>query len=127
VPIALISFVDAERVFFKANHGFKQKYADRGVSLCALAVLDNNVTFFEDARKEPCLMANPLVQGEFGLQFYAGAPLRTKDGYNIGTVCIVDKKQRFFSKEQSQMLEDFAILIMDLIYLRHHKNLAVSL
>ena len=68
--------------------------------------------------EEPCLMANPLVQGSFGLRFYAGAPLKTTDGYSIGTVCIVDTKQRFFSKDQIQLLEDFAGVVMNLLSLR---------
>lgn len=119
VPIALISFVSKEEVFFKANFGYaKHTHADRGVSLCSLAVLDDNVTVFENAEKEPCLIANPLVQGSFGLRFYAGAPLKTPDGLTIGTVCIVDVKPRFFSKEQTQMLEDFATVVMNLLTLR---------
>ncbi len=119
VPIALISFVSREEVFFKANYGYpNHTHVDRGVSLCSLAVLDEKVTVFEDALQEPCLIANPLVQGKFGLRFYAGAPLKTTDGYSIGTVCIVDTKQRFFSTEQTQLLEDFATVVMNLLNLR---------
>ncbi len=119
VPIALVSFVSKEEVFFKANFGFPEhKHMDRGVSLCSLAVLDDDVTVFENALIEPCLLANPLVQGKFGLRFYAAAPLKTADGYNIGSVCIVDTKQRFFSKEQTLLLADFAQIVMDLLNLR---------
>src|SRR5438309_4065060 len=91
VPIALISLVDEERVFLKARVGMPEtQYVPRGISLCSLAVLDHRPTVFENALKEPCLLANPLVAGEFGLRFYAGAPITTPDGHNIGTVCVVD-------------------------------------
>ena len=118
VPVALISFVGKEEVFFKANFGYANQTASRGVSLCALAILEDAVTVFEDALKEPCLLANPLVQGDFGLQFYAGAPLKTEDGFNIGTLCILDFKQRFFSTDQTKLLKDFAIIIMELLNFR---------
>jgi GAF domain-containing protein len=112
-PIALVSLVDKENVFFKANVGMPGvTYVDRGVSLCSLAILDNEPTIFKDTTKEPCLLANPLVAGEFGLRFYAGAPMITSDGFNIGTVCVVDKKPREFSKEDESLLEQFASAAM---------------
>lgn len=119
VPIALISLVDAEKVFFKANIGMETvKSSDRGSSLCSLAILHPEVTIFEDALKEPCLLANPLVAGDFGLKFYAGAPLITPDGFMIGTFCIKDKKTRSFSKQDEEILKDLAKIVMDEIELR---------
>ena len=119
VPIALISLVDNERVFFKANVGMPGvTNVPRGESLCSLAILQEKPTVFKDAENEPCLLANPLVAGSFGLKFYAGAPLITSDGYNIGTVCLVDKKSRDFSEKEMEMLEDLAAVVMDEIEIR---------
>lgn len=119
VPISLVSLVDADRVFFKANVGMgNAKEANRGKSLCALAVLDPEVTIFEDAIKEPCLMANPNVAGNFGLRFYAGAPLITFDGFLIGTLCIIDKQPRVFTVAETEILKGLATAIMDQIELR---------
>jgi len=123
-PIALVSLVDKEQVFFKANVGMQgTTYVDRGISLCSLAVLDNQPTIFEDATKEPCLLANPLVAGEFGLRFYAGAPIITSDGYNIGTVCVVDHHPRSFSTDDKELLVQFAQAAMNAIVDRK-KNLS---
>lgn len=119
VPVALLSLVDAESVFFKANVGMgTAKSANRGKSLCALAILDPEVTVFEDALKEPCLMANPNVTGSFGLRFYAGAPLITHDGFLIGTLCIIDHKKREFDISERAILEGLAKTAMDQIELR---------
>ncbi|MES2565573.1 MAG: GAF domain-containing protein [Bacteroidota bacterium] len=108
-PIALVSLVASEHVEFKGNYGMEGVYTvDRGLSLCSLAILDPDPTIFPDARKEPCLLNNPLVAGEFGLQFYAGVPLTTKEGYNIGTVCIVDKEPREFSEKDTALLSKFS-------------------
>ncbi|MCJ8155109.1 ATP-binding protein [Chryseobacterium sp. SSA4.19] len=119
VPISLLSLVDAESVFFKANIGMgKATRANRGKSLCALAILDEKVTVFEDALKEPCLLANPNVTGDLGLRFYAGAPLVTHDGFLIGTLCIIDRKSRIFSDADRTILESLAKTAMDQIELR---------
>ncbi|RAU82912.1 GAF domain-containing protein [Pontibacter arcticus] len=114
VPIALVNFVDKDFVITKAQIGLDNNpVIDRGISLCSLAILRSDVTVFENAREEPCLLSNPMVAGGFGLQFYAAAPLVTKDGYNIGAVCIVDKKPRTFSEADQKMLENLATIVMD--------------
>ena len=112
-PIALISFVEKEKVSFKVNIGMEgTNEVERGVSLCSLAILGDDPTIFFDATKEPCLINNPLVAGEFGLKFYAGAPITTPDGYNIGTLCILDFESREFSENESEILIDFAKVAM---------------
>lgn len=122
-PMAFVSFVDKDRVWFKANVGLPGVTdTPRGVSLCSLAVLNNDVTVFNNAPDEPCLLANPLVAGEFGLRFYAAAPLKTPDGYNIGAVCIVDKEPREFTDSDRRVLEHLASIVMDELKLRQLQN-----
>lgn len=114
VPIALVTFVDKEQVFFKANVGMNgTTYFPRGISLCSLVILEDEPTIFENTLDEPCLLANPLVAGELGLRFYAGAPLVTDEGYNIGTVCVVDKQPRSFSDSEKDLLKRFAQAVME--------------
>lgn len=118
-PIALVSLVGAEDVIFKGNFGMKGiDRVDRGKSLCSLAVLDVEPTIFRDAIKEPCLLRNPLVVGEFGLRFYAGAPIITKEGFAIGTVCIVGKEPRDFNEDETEVLKLFAENAMHEIEMR---------
>ena len=115
-PVALISLVDSDQVFFKANVGMAAtRSVPRGISLCSLAILEHQPTIFEDTLKEPCLLANPLVAGEFGMRFYAGAPIVTPEGYAIGTVCVVDKKPRKFSDMDQDLLVLFAGSVMEAI------------
>ena len=114
VPIALVSLVDSEMVDFQGNYGMQEtNETSRGVSLCSLAILDDQPTIFNNALEEPCLIANPLVAGEFGLRFYAGAPIVTSNGYAIGTVCLVDKEPRPFSEKEKEMLSQFAQNVID--------------
>ncbi len=127
VPIALVALIDKEQVFFKANVGMgTTTHVDRGISLCSLAILQDGVTVFENAPEDPCLLHNPLVAGNFGLRFYAGAPITTHDGYRVGTVCIVDHKPRQFSVDQRYILEQMAGLVMDELELRLSARKAVA-
>ena len=64
-------------------------------------ILQDDAWIVRDAVRDPRTLANPLVAGEFGLQFYAGVPLRTPDGYNLGTFCILDREPREFSAEDT--------------------------
>ena len=126
VPIALISLVKKDRVVFKGNSGMESvNEAGRGDSLCSLAILDNEPTIFMDALEEPCLLTNPNVAGDLGLRFYAGAPITTPEGYNIGTVCIIDNNPRNFTEREQDLLQRFAENIVHELEMR--KKLQVLL
>lgn len=112
MPVAMINFVDKDQVWTKATQKGKTGLEiERGTSLCALAILKNEVTVFEDTLAEPCLLANPIVAGEHGFRFYAAAPVATKDGFNVGVVCIIDRKPRTFEAQDQQRLEEVARLV----------------
>lgn len=114
VPIAVVNFVDEKRVVAEGSVGIEGvSEFSREISLCSLAILQDQVTVFKNAKEEPCLLSNPAVHGEFGLQFYAGAPLKTPDGYKIGTVAIADKKPREFSKMDAELLEGLGAVVME--------------
>jgi two-component sensor histidine kinase len=126
VPIAIISVVDKDRIWFKSHHGLPVQQIDREPGLCASAILDGAPYLIEDAQIDPRSLANPLVAGEFGLRFYAAAPLTTSDGYNLGTLCIIDKEPRTFGEEQIADLKDFATIVMDQLELGLSSRNAVS-
>jgi two-component sensor histidine kinase len=63
-------------------------------------------------------LANPLVAGDFGLRFYAGVPLRTRDGHSLGTLCVIDREPRPVTEEQIDQLRDLAAIVMDELELR---------
>jgi GAF domain-containing protein len=126
MPIALISLVDEDRIWFKSRHGLDAVQVDRGGGLCDSAILSDDVYIVEDARRDPRTLANPLVAGEFGLQFYAAAPLQTHDGHNLGTFCLIDQKQRYLTEAQKLILQDMAAIAMDEIELRLAARRAVQ-
>lgn len=112
VPIAIVSVVDQDRIWFKSHHGLDVAEIGREPGLCASAILQDDPWIIEDARLDSRALSNPLVVGELGLQFYAGIPLHTRDGYNLGTLCIVDRHPRTLSHQDLTTLEDLAAIVM---------------
>jgi sigma-B regulation protein RsbU (phosphoserine phosphatase) len=118
VPISIVSIVDTDRIWFKSHHGVDVDEIGRDPGLCASAILQDGPWVVENAATDPRTLANPLVAGELGLRFYAGAPLRTRDGFNLGTLCVIDQKPRDFTEEQAGTLADMAAVVMDELELR---------
>ncbi|MBW4556207.1 MAG: GAF domain-containing protein [Trichormus sp. ATA11-4-KO1] len=119
VPIALVSLVDESRGWFKSAYGFEMREVQRDATICSLALLSNEVLVIPDTRQDPRLACNPFVQTEPGLRFYAGAPLLTQDGFNLGTLCLLDTQTRdALTDEQKAILADLAAMVMDELELR---------
>ena len=125
-PIAIISIVDNDRIWFKSHHGLDVSEIDRAPGLCASAILSDETYVLTDAKLDPRSLANPLVAGEFGLRFYAAAPLTTHDGFNLGTLCVIDFEPREPDEEAVSDLTDLASVVMDQMELRRASRQAAS-
>lgn len=117
-PVAIVSIVDDDRIWFTSTHGLDIREITRDPGLCASAILSTEPWVVEDARADPRASANPLVDGEFGLQFYAGVPLTTPDGHTIGTLCVLDFAPRTIAPAELATLADLAALVMRELELR---------
>ncbi|HEY9796707.1 MAG TPA: adenylate/guanylate cyclase domain-containing protein [Leptolyngbyaceae cyanobacterium] len=118
VPIAIVSIVDKNRIWFKSHYGVDVEQIDREPGLCASAILEDTPWLVTDAKLDPRTLTNPLVAGEFGLRFYAGAQLRTSDGFNLGMICVLDKQPRQVTEEEVNVLKILAALVVDELELR---------
>ncbi|WP_432721398.1 sensor domain-containing diguanylate cyclase [Jeongeupia wiesaeckerbachi] len=118
VPIAIVSLVDTDRIWFKSHHGLDTDTIDRAPGLCASAILGDLPYVVNDAAIDPRTLSNPLVASEFGLRFYAGIPLQTRDDHNLGTLCCIDFAPREVSTEDIDALRKLATLVMDQMELR---------
>lgn len=119
VPIALVSLVEEGTVWFKANFGLAgAERVARNESVCSVAILQDDTTIYTNLKAAPCHLTEPGVAEALHLRFYAGHPLRTTAGYNIGALCIIDRQPRELSVAEQQRLQKMAHIVMQMLELR---------
>lgn len=123
--IALITLIDSKRQWFKSRHGLTISETPREHSFCAHAILKPEKPFIiNDARNDPRFKENPLTVKEKIVIFYAGIPLIDKDGFALGTLCVIDSKPKELNEKQLQSLTALAQQVVLLFELkRKNKDL----
>ena len=107
-PVAMIGFLDTDRVWFKSAVGFDVTEMPRDKTFCAHAVVAREVLVIPDAAQDPRFSSNPLVTSSPGVRFYAGVPLFSREGYALGTLCVIDRVGRSLLPPQLSALEALA-------------------
>ena len=93
-PTASVTIVEQKRQRFLARHGIESRETPRSVSFCAHAMQGDDLFIVPDATKDPLFADNALVTDEPHIRFYAGAPLITEDGTELGALCVIDTQPR---------------------------------
>jgi diguanylate cyclase (GGDEF)-like protein/PAS domain S-box-containing protein len=122
MPVALLSLLDHDRQWFKSRRGLDIVQTPRAWAFCEHAIRGDAVMVVPDARLDPRFADNPLVAGEGGVRFYAGAPLRTADGHALGTLCVLDRQPRAFTADDAAALEALAGQAMAQLELRRRQT-----
>jgi diguanylate cyclase (GGDEF)-like protein len=118
VPIALVSFIDAERQWSKACIGSVQREVARDAAFAAHVIFDDRPLIVNDTLEDPRFRDNPLVAGAPHARFYAGAPLRSPSGLCIGSLCAIDTRPRTIGAGQVEALQDLADVAIGELELR---------
>jgi diguanylate cyclase (GGDEF)-like protein len=106
LPIVLISLIDSDRQWFKSCIGLPVRETGRDVSFCGHAIMSEELLVVENALEDDRFFDNPLVTGEPRVIFYAGRPLMNKQGFLIGTLCVIGHEARHFTSQERLLLND---------------------
>jgi sigma-B regulation protein RsbU (phosphoserine phosphatase) len=117
-PIGMVTIVDQDRIWCKARYGLEVEELDRASGFCGSAIFQADPYVVLDASVDPQHLTNPLVAEEYGLKFYAAAPIVTHDGYRLGTVNVMDRYPREITQLQMDTLKDLAAIVVDELELR---------
>ncbi|MEI7030011.1 GAF domain-containing SpoIIE family protein phosphatase [Streptomyces pratensis] len=119
VPVASVTIVDEDRIWFKAVHGLEGvSEISREPGLCGSAILADETLVIPDTLTDPVAVNNGLVTGPMAVRFYAAAPITTRDGHRLGTVNILDTKPRLITEDDTATLADLASIVLDELEMR---------
>ncbi|MCI8212430.1 diguanylate cyclase [Pseudomonas sp. S25] len=123
VPTVLVSLVEKDRQWFAGRVGFQNSQTPINQSFCAHTIKQDGVMQVVDACVDPRFMDNELVTVEGGIRFYAGAPLVTRDGHAIGSLCLIDKFPHQLSHAETLVLQDLAEMVISQIEHRQQTSM----
>ncbi|MDE1964434.1 MAG: PAS domain S-box protein [Xanthomonadaceae bacterium] len=118
VPVALVTLVDADRQWFLSRVGLDRPETPREHSMCGHAILEREAMVVCDALSDVRFHDNPLVTGAPHIRFYAGRPLRSRQGLVLGTLCLIDRVPREFGESDRAALDDLADMVQAILHAR---------
>ncbi|MEO9483941.1 MAG: GAF domain-containing sensor histidine kinase [Ekhidna sp.] len=121
MPVAMVSFIDETRKWYKATFGIASKEMAREIAVCSHTIVyDEEIMVVEDARKDVRFIDSPATQGSTPTIFYAGVKLVDSEGFVLGTICVVDHKPNTINDRQSEILHSLGNQVIKL--LEHRRN-----
>ena len=113
VPLAMVNLVEEHSLVIKSANGDAPDTVPRNISFCGHVILSQNPLVVHDTQQDPRFVDNPLVVGQPGIRFYAGIPLRLRDGASVGSLCLIDYAPRAFTEGDLAVLDDLGALVED--------------
>ncbi len=117
-PIGLLTLIDADRQWFKAKVGIDGTETLREHAFCAHAILGSSTMIVKDALEDERFATNPYVTSDPNVRFYAGAPLIDREGFALGTLCVIDRKPRELNAGQQAALKALSRQVISLMEFR---------
>lgn len=125
-PISLVTLINEDRQWYKAKTGIDGSETPRELAFCAFTILDNELFEVEDTWMDERFLQHPSVDGDPNIRFYAGMPLRSPSGYNLGSLCVIDRVPRKLNEFQRNALSTLSQQVIKLFELRR-KNRELNL
>ncbi|MDQ1075548.1 MULTISPECIES: PP2C family protein-serine/threonine phosphatase [Microbacterium] len=126
VPMVSVTLLDRDRQWRKSEIGLGGREAPREDAFCDFTVREGRTVVIPDASADELWAANPFVEGDPHLRFYAGHPLQAAGGERIGTLCLLDTKPRSLDEREEDLLRDLAAWVQSEILRQNELDDAVA-
>lgn len=114
-PIGLITILDDQTQYIKFQVGFDQQSTSKKDAFCQYTIQRYDLLEVPDAAQDERFVNNPLVTDNPHIRFYAGAPLTTQDGLNLGSLCVIDRHPKTLTDAQKQLLQILARQVIQIL------------
>ncbi|MHB1251161.1 MAG: GGDEF domain-containing protein [Acidimicrobiales bacterium] len=125
VPIAAVSLIDEDNVWFLSRQGLELEMTPRRFSFCNETILGHTVLHVPDSKDDLRFSYGPMVKASPHVRFYAGYPIRGPLGTNLGTLCIMSDEPRDLSASEGDSLRDLAEIIEQEIASHHLESMDI--
>lgn len=122
-PVAFIKLVGRDKQYVKASFGSEGSSMPRSTGICQYTIMQDDILEIRDSLEHELFKNDPNLPGPEKLRFYAGVPLKTPDGFKVGTLCVMDKKTGILSDSQKEAIRTLADEIISRYELISLKNL----
>lgn len=117
-PMAAVTLVEEHRQLLLSRRGLEAGETPRQHAFCSYTILDTAPLIVPDASLDPRFADNPMVTGNPHIRFYAGAPLVTSEGHELGALCVIDREPRQLTTGQVTVLEALARQVVAIFELK---------
>ncbi|MGI4749003.1 MAG: GAF domain-containing protein, partial [Janthinobacterium lividum] len=114
-PTALITLIAEDTQYVKFKFGSDLETTRREDAFCNHVIGQQEVMMVPDALLDTRFVNNPLVTGGPGIRFYAGSPITTQDGHNLGSLCVIGQESKELSSDQQEMLQALSKQVIHLL------------
>ncbi|HKY93245.1 MAG TPA: diguanylate cyclase [Nevskiaceae bacterium] len=110
-PIAAFTILDRDRQVFPSVVGLDERESQRSLAFCAHTIEQDELVVIDDVTLDPRFAGHPMVVGEPHIRFYAGIPIRGRDGLKVGTLCVLDQQPRHLEPAMREAIDDLRVLV----------------
>jgi two-component system cell cycle sensor histidine kinase/response regulator CckA len=121
-PIAFIGFMDLDRLWLKSRIGWEIPEVPRDMSFCAYTILEADLVIVSDTLEDKARFASCPLATHGGVRFYAGMPLMSREGYALGTLCVMDSIPRGLTPGQTDAMRKLAHQVVSLVESRRPRS-----
>ncbi|HTL41714.1 MAG TPA: protein kinase [Pseudolysinimonas sp.] len=118
VPIAMVSILASDRLWFKSHHGLDLEQLPLLPEVSALVAAARDPWAVPDALQHERLRNHALVVGDVRMRSCAGAPIIDPEGAIIGILVVIDTVPHDFTADDLATLGDLAAIVMSELELR---------